>query len=408
MLPPMKKENRYDVAVVGAGLVGGTLACALARHGVRTAVVDRLDPRAMVVPTFDGRASAVALTSRHFLEAIGVWRHVAPEAQALGEIRISDNASFFFLHYDHADIGNEPLGYMAENRHLRVGIAKEMTTLPDLTAITGVSVTGMTQTADEIVLETTGEPVRASLVVSCEGRDAQLRKLAGIDVTGWSYPQVGLVATIAHEREHQGIAHERFLPAGPFAILPLKGNRASLVWTERRDTADSYLAMDDAAFLREIEERVGGFLGRLALEGPRFSYPLGLQFAERYTKGRLVLAGDAAHGIHPIAGQGVNLGWRDAAALTEVIVDSLRLGLDMANVDALERYERWRRGDNLLMAGMTDALNRLFSNDILPIQLARDVGLAAVNSLPPLKKLFMRHAMGAVGDVPRLMRGATH
>jgi len=405
MLPRMKKESRYDVAVVGAGLVGGALACALACHGVKTAVVDRLDPRVMVAPAFDGRASAVALTSRHFLDAIGVWRHVEPESQALNEIRISDNASLFFLHYDHADIGDEPLGYMAENRHLRIAMAKEMIALPELTVVSGVAVTGMTQTPDEIILQTSGESLRASLVVSAEGRESQLRKLAGIAVSGWTYPQIGLVATIAHGRSHQGIAHERFLPAGPFAILPLKGNRASLVWTERSDTAAAYLAMDDAAFLREIEERVGGFLGPLSLEGPRFSYPLGLQFAERYTKGRLVLAGDAAHGIHPIAGQGVNLGWRDAAALTEIIVDSVRLGLDAANVDALARYERWRRADNLLMAGMTDALNRLFSNDVAPVRVARHLGLAAVNKLPPLKKLFMRHAMGAVGDVPRLMRG---
>ncbi len=401
----MTTEQRYDVAVVGAGLVGGALACALARHGVRTIVIDRLDPRVMVAPAFDGRASAVALTSRHFLEAIGVWRHVAPGTQAMREIRISDNASPLFRHYDHADIGDQPLGYMAENRHLRVALAKEMTALPDLTVMSGVSVAGMTQTPDEVILETSGGPVRAALTVTAEGRDSQLRKLAGINVTGWDYPQVGLVATIAHARSHDGIAHERFLPAGPFAILPLKGNRASLVWTERSDTATSYMAMDDAAFLREIEERVGGFLGALTLEGPRFSYPLGLQFAQQYTKGRLVLAGDAAHGIHPIAGQGVNLGWRDAAALTEIIVDAMRLGLDIANVDSLARYERWRRADNLLMAGMTDALNRLFSNDVAPVRLARDVGLATVNKLTPLKKLFMRHAMGAVGDVPRLMRG---
>ena len=289
---------------------------------------------------------------------------------------------------------------------MRIAIAKEMAALPELTVISGVGVTGMTQTPDEIVLETTGETVRASLAVSAEGRESQLRKLAGIKVAGWSYAQVGLVATIAHEHSHNGIAHERFLPAGPFTILPLKGNRASSVWTEREDTAASYLAMDDGAFLREIEERVGGFLGRLTLEGPRFSYPLGLQFAERYTQGRLVLAGDAAHGIHPIAGQGVNLGWRDAAALTEIIIDTMRLGLDVANADALARYERWRRADNLLMAGMTDALNRLFSNDIAPVRLARDLGLAAVNKMAPLKKVFMRHAMGAVGDVPRLMRPA--
>ncbi len=407
--PADTQAPRAEVAIVGAGLVGGTLACALAGHGIKTVLIDRLDPTTMSAPTFDGRASAIALSARRFLNAIGLWEHVAA-SEPIREIRVSDGASPFFLHYDHSEIGSDPLGSMAENRHLRGAIAAKMRDLGDtLTVITPASVASLAQTADTITLTLEdGRTVTAALAVSAEGRNAALRDLAGIKVTGWTYPQVAIVATIGHERSHDGIAHERFLPAGPFAILPLPDDngvhRSSLVWTERADTAASYLALPDAEFLSEIGERVGGFLGALSLIGPRFSHPLGLQFAAQYSAGRLVLVGDAAHGIHPIAGQGLNLGFRDVAALTEIIIDARQLGLDLAHPEGLARYQRWRRTDNLVMAGVTDVLNRLFSNDIAPVRLARDVGLGIVNRIPPLKKLLMRHAMGTVGDLPRLMR----
>lgn len=402
--------EQVDVAIVGAGLVGATLACALGAHGVRTALVDRLDPAAMTHDRFDGRASAVAASGQRLLEAIGVWPHLAGKCEPIREIRVSDGDAPLFLHYNHADIGDEFLGQMAENRHLRAALfarIRELTRTVRL--IAPATVAQMTQTGDAATLHLgDGRAIRASLVVTAEGREAKLRDAAGIGVTGWTYPQVAIVATIGHAKSHRGIAHERFLPAGPFAILPLPDDhgvhRASLVWTERADAAAAFLALDEPAFLAEIDARVGGFLGALSLIGPRFSHPLRLQFAAQYTKGRLVLAGDAAHGIHPIAGQGLNLGFRDVAALTEVILDARRLGLDIANPDALGRYERWRRADNLTMAAVTDVLNRLFSNDIGPIKVARDVGLGIVNRIPPLKKLFMRHAMGTVGDLPRLMR----
>ena len=402
---------RTEVAIVGAGLVGGTLACALAHFGVKTVVIDRMDPVAAMSPTFDGRASAVALSARRLLDAIGLWEYV-PAFEPIREIRVSDGQSPFFLHYDHADLGTDPLGFMAENRHLRASIAGAMQTLGDhLTVITPAGVAAMSQSADDITLTLEdGRTVTAKLAVSAEGRGAKLREMAKIPLTGWSYAQTAIVATIGHDRPHDGIAHERFLPAGPFAILPLPDDngvhRSSLVWTEHADTAADYLALSDDAFVAEIAERVGGFLGDLSLIGPRFSYPLGLQFAARYTDGRLVLAGDAAHGIHPIAGQGLNLGYRDVAALTEIIVDAKALGVDLAHPEGMARYQRWRRADNLLMAGVTDVLNRLFSNDIAPVRMARDVGLGIVNRIPPLKKLLMRHAMGTVGDLPRLMRGA--
>ncbi len=407
---PTKADIEADVAIVGAGLVGGTLACALAGHGVRTAVIDRLDPAATVKTSFDGRASAISASSQTLLAAIGLWPHLAPSTGPIREIRVSDGDSPFFLHYDHAELGPTPLGFMAENRHYRAAVAGAMGTVRDrLTVVSGRTVQGMTNGPDDISLSLDdGRQVRARLAVAAEGRDSKLRELAGIGVTGWSYAQTAIVATVGHERSHDGIAHERFLPAGPFAILPLPDedgvHRSSLVWTERADAAQGYLALDDARFLAEIGERVGGFLGPLRLIGPRFSHPLGLQFAARYSKGRLVLAGDAAHGIHPIAGQGLNLGLRDVAALTEIITDARDLGLDLAHPEGLSRYERWRRADNLVMAGVTDVLNRLFSNDIAPIRLARDLGLAAVNRIAPLKRTFMRHAMGTVGDLPRLMR----
>ncbi len=401
---------RTGVAIVGAGLVGGTLAVALARHGVDVVALDRLTPSAMVAPTFDGRASAVALSGMRFWRAIGLWDHVAGANEPIREIRVSDADAPLFLHYDHAELGDEPLGFMAENRILRAAIGAEiarMKTPPRVLAPTDVA--HMNQGIDDITLTLTdGRTVSAALVVSAEGRGSKLRTLAGIGVTGWTYPQVAIVATIGHARPHDGIAHERFLPAGPFAILPLPDengvHRSSLVWTERADAAAGYLALREPQFLAEIQERVGGFLGELTLIGPRFSHPLGLQFAAAYSRGRLVLAGDAAHGIHPIAGQGLNLGFRDAAALTEIIVDAKQLGLDLAHPEGLARYQRWRRADNLLMAGVTDVLNRLFSNDIAPVRLARDVGLGVVNRIPPLKKLLMRHAMGTVGDLPALMR----
>lgn len=410
MAEPGVETLAVDVAIVGAGLVGGTLACALAAHGVKVALVDRTVPTVMTLDTFDGRASAVAASGQRLLSAIGIWPHLAAHVEPIREIRVSDGDAPLFLHYNHADVGPEFLGAMAENRHLRAATFARLAELKDTaTLIAPATVSHMTQTSDSGILHLAdGRSIAAAMVVTAEGREAKLRDQAGINVTGWTYPQIAIVATIGHEKPHRGIAHECFLPAGPFAILPLPDDngvhRSSLVWTERADAAKAYLALNDAAFLAEIDERVGGFLGKLSLIGPRFSHPLGLQYAAHYTKGRLVLAGDAAHGIHPIAGQGLNLGLRDVAALTEVILDARKLGLDIANPDTLSRYERWRRADNLVMAGVTDVLNRLFSNDIAPVKAVRDMGLGLIDTLPPVKRLFMRHAMGTVGDLPRLMR----
>ncbi|MBM3512802.1 MAG: 2-octaprenyl-6-methoxyphenyl hydroxylase [Alphaproteobacteria bacterium] len=397
----------HDVAIVGGGLVGGALAVALARHGVGVVLIDKLPPEAGIAPTFDGRASAIALTGQRLLDAIGLWRHIGAEAEPIREIRVSDGDSLMFLHYDHAELGTDPLGFMVENRHLRRAIAAEVAALGDrMTVMAPTDVVGFDQDADAAyVVCADGTRIHARLFVSAEGRGSVLRQAAGIGVKGWRYDQTAIVATIAHATHHAGIAHERFLPPGPFAILPLAGGyRSSLVWTEAAHLAGDYLKLSDERFVAEISRRVGDFLGGLELVGPRFSYPLGLQFADAYVKGRLALIGDVAHAIHPIAGQGLNLGLRDVAALTELVADAVGLGLDPASPNVLDGYQRWRRADNLLMGGVTDALNRLFANDIAPVRAARDLGLAVVNRIGPLKRTLMRSAMGLSGQLPTLMR----
>ena len=395
-----------EILIVGGGMVGLSLGCALAGAGVEVALVDRADPAAKLDAGFDGRASSIAYGSQQALAGIGVWDGLAASAEPILEIRVSDGDSLLFLHYDHRELGDQPLGYMVENRHIRKALytaARDHQRLR-LLAPSGLGRVERGPLWVEAALDD-GRLVRARLAIAADGRDSALRREAGIPVTAWRYGQTAIVCTVAHERPHRGIAHERFLPAGPFAILPLSNNRASLVWTERSELVPGIMALDEAGFAAELGRRFGDFLGALEVTGPRWSYPLALCHATRYTDTRLALVGDAAHAIHPIAGQGLNLGLRDVAALSEVLVDARRLGLDIGGADVLARYARWRRFDSTLLLAVTDGLNRLFSNDIGPLRLARDLGLAAVNRLPPLKRLFMRHAMGLVGDLPRLVRG---
>ena len=408
MTKPMTRGETIDaeVLIAGGGMVGLTLGCALAGAGVEVVVIERADPAALTDAAFDGRVSAIAFGSRQALAAIGVWERLAPEAQPILEIRVSDGDSPLFLHYDHRDVGDAPLGYIVENRHIREALFAAAEGHGRLRLIAPGRVRRLARGAAAVEATLAdGRRVRARLAVAADGRESRLRRDAGIAVTSWRYAQTSIVCTVAHERSHRGIAHERFLPAGPFAILPMTGNRASLVWTERADLAPEMLALDDAAFTAEMARRFGDFLGALEVAGPRWSYPLALMHAERYTDARLALVGDAAHVIHPIAGQGLNLGLRDVAALAEVLVDARRLGLDLGGGATLERYARWRRFDNTVLIAATDGLNRLFSNDIAPVRLARGLGLAAVDRLAPLKRLFMRHAMGTLGELPRLMRG---
>ena len=408
---PENAVTKTEVAIAGGGMVGLTLGLALARAGIATTVIDVLPPSAVVDAKFDGRVSAIAHASCRMLKALGLWPHLEGVAQPILDIMVSDGslragASPAFLHFDHRDIGTEPLGNLIENRHFRMALQSALDETPLLTLIAPQRVlSAVAGPGATTITLADGRKIEAALCIAADGRDSPLRQAAGIKTIGWSYPQTGIVATIAHERDHNGVAHELFLPSGPFAILPMTGKRSSIVWTERSDLAPAFLKMGDESFAAEVAKRFGNHWGWTRPEGPRWSYPLSLHLALSYIAPRLALAGDAAHGIHPIAGQGLNLGLRDVAALAEVLVEAKRLGLDIGSQAVLARYQGWRRFDNVVLAASTDVLNRLFSNNFTPLALARRFGLDLVDSIPPLKKLFMRHAGGAVGELPKLLKG---
>lgn len=402
---------KADVVVAGGGMVGLTLGIALAGAGIETVVIDAADPQRVFQAGFDGRVSSFAPASRRLLSAIGVWEHLEREAEPVLDIVVGDGsvregASPALLHFDHRELGPEPLAHMIENRHFRIALEKRARDVRGLRVIAPAKVTGAVPQTGEIVLTTSaGHSVSAQLCVAADGKDSPLRQAAGIKTVGWPYRQHGIVATIDHDRPHRGVAHELFLEAGPFAILPMKGNRSSIVWSEDERRAGAYMALDDASFLSEVRQRFGDHWGDIRLAGPRWSYPLSMQIATSYLAQRLAVIGDAAHAVHPLAGQGLNLGLRDVGALAEVIVEARRLGLDIGASPNLSRYEAWRRFDNALFALSMDGLNRLFSNSVGPLQAIRRLGLDLVDGIPSLKALFMKQASGEFGSTPRLLRG---
>jgi 2-octaprenyl-6-methoxyphenol hydroxylase len=401
---------KRDVVIAGGGMVGLSLALALAQGGLEVALAEPMRPEQLTDERFDGRVSALAFSSVRMMGVLGLWRRLETEAQPITDILVSEGRpgqgpSPFSLHFDHREIG-EPLGYIVENRHLRRAMLAATQEEKRITFLAGVA-------ARELDLEegcarlslSNGETVESGLAVAAEGRDSPLREAEGIATVGWDYDQAGIVVTMAHQQPHNGVASEHFLPPGPFAILPITGNRSSLVWTEKARDAARLMALPDPEFAEEARARFGNHFGEVAPVGPRWSYPLRLYLARAYVKPRFALIGDAAHTIHPLAGQGLNLGLKDVAALTETLLDAARLGLDIGALDVLKRYERWRRFDSFVLAGVTDGLNRLFSNEIAPLRLVRDLGLGIVDQIPPLRRFFMRHAGGDVGRLPRLLKG---
>jgi 2-octaprenyl-6-methoxyphenol hydroxylase len=395
-----------DTVIIGGGLTGLTLAVALGQAGLDVLVVERVPLMRITAPGFDGRVTAVARGSQLLLDGIGVWRLLAEDAEPIRDIVVGEAGSPASVHYDHREVGAEPLGWIVENRLLREALLARLHALPSVALAAPAEIRELDRQGTSARLQLAdGRRFRTPLVVAAEGKESATRVAAGIGVRRWDYHQIGIVCTLRHSRPHRGVAIERFFPDGPFALLPLTGQRSSTVWALSADKARSVTTLDDRAFLGEVAERIGDTLGDLGLDGPRWHYPLALVWADRYVDRRLVLVGDAARGIHPIAGQGWNLALRDVAAVAELVVDRVRLGLDPGDDVTLERYAAWRSFDSLVLVAVTDGINRLFANDLFPLEIARNTGLALVERIPTAKRFFMRHAMGLVGDLPRLMRG---
>jgi 2-octaprenyl-6-methoxyphenol hydroxylase len=401
-----------DILIAGGGLNGPALALALAHGGFRVTVVDARPAPDRAEAGFDGRAYALAIASVRLLTAIGIWETVVGKAQPILQIKASDGragegAAPFFLHFDHAEIEEGPMGHMLEDRFLYAAFLDAMRAAPGVTLLSGETVVAQEAGPSGVTMTmATGRKLTAGLLIGCDGRGSGVATRAGIRRVGWGYGQTALVTAIQHERDHMGTAHQFFMPSGPLAILPLKGgHHSSIVWSETEAAAASIQALPDADYLEALRPRFGDFLGDLNLAGARFTYPLSLSLAERFVAPRLALVGDAAHGVHPIAGQGLNLGLRDVAALAEVLILARRRGDEPGNAVALQEYQRWRRFDATALALGMDAVNRVFATDFPFMRLGRDLGMGVVGALPGLRRGFIRQAAGLTGELPKLLTG---
>jgi len=401
-----------DVLIVGGGLNGPALALGLARAGLSVAVMDARPAAARSEAGFDGRGYALALASTRLLAAIGVWDGLVGKAQPILKVvavdgRAGEGASPWHLAFDAAEIEDGPMGYLVEDRHLYAGFLAAMRAEAGISLHSGAVVVAQEVTAaGASVTLADGRLLTGRVLVGCDGRGSMVAQRAGITRSGWAYGQTALVTAVRHEKPHNGTAWQFFMPHGPLAILPLPGgHHSTIVWSEADADAQRIQALDDVGYLAALRPRFGDFLGEIALAGDRFTYPLSLSLANAWVAPRLALVGDAAHGVHPIAGQGLNLGFRDVAALAEVLVDARRRGEDIGALDVLTRYEQARRFDTVVMACGMDGINRLFSNDNPLLRLGRDLGLAAVNAVPPARRVFMRQAAGLTDDLPRLLQG---
>ena len=399
-----------DVIIAGGGLNGPALALSLAQAGLSVTVVDAAPPRQRAEDAFDGRAYALALASQRLLKVIGVWDGLRDLAEPMLKVEASNGNPHehpaHVLRFDSAEMADGPVGYMIEDRYLYRAFLAAMEAEARITLLQAVSVEAQTPLPAGVeVTLSDGRVLRAKLLVGADGRRSGVALRAGISREGWVYGQTALVAAIDHELPHNGVAHQFFFEHGPLAILPLRGNRSSIVWSETDANARAISALNDAEFLDVLRPRFGAFLGAISLAGPRFSYPLNLTLARDYTAARVALIGDAAHGVHPIAGQGLNLGLRDVGALAQVLVEARRRGEDIGALDVLERYQSWRRFDSTSLALGMDSVNKLFSNNNPLLRAGRDLGLGLVNALPALRRAFMREAAGVAGEQPRLLQG---
>lgn len=400
-----------DILIVGGGLNGASMALALASGGLSVVLVDSLPEQTRKLATFDGRGYALALASQKLLQALGVWPDVAPLSQPILDVKVTDGRagegpSPFVLHFDHNELEVGPMGYMVEDRYLRVALLEAIANHNKIETISGETVVSQEISSSKATVElSNSKSLTARMIIGSDGKKSETAQRSGIAREFKDYGQTALVAAVAHENPHHGCAHQFFMPSGPLAILPLPGNASSIVWSETHANAARLSKLSDAEFLEELRPRFGSFLGQISLAGKRFSYPLSLSVAKKMIAPRVALIGDAAHAVHPIAGQGLNLGLRDVGALAEIIIDAKRRGEDYGSVAVLERYQQWRRFDTSTMAHATNGFNALFSNDNSALRAARDVGLGVVNAIPGLRRRFMQEAAGITGDVPKLLQG---